>query len=1030
VFFDRFGTSCGPKGSQSQPADPSTEQDALRIRRRRIASLGLAVAMATPAALLQVSRLYADEAKPAPSDAKAGAGVETVDKPVAKTDAPADAPKTDAKPDAPAAAPAQAEAPLDGRGHYLRGRDEYRKGDWVAARKDFDAAVAAGYAQKPSAWEDAAGTYLARMNGKEGMGERPILAVADPAAAPETAKSEDPAAAAALSATARAEDLRRQQAAAQATQLVKEARGAENEGRLDEALNKYAQAVRLDPSNAQAQAGYDNVLTQQGKNPRGSRSMDLQEASTKARVQEITYRFDTSITEAVTAINNQQWDVAEAALQRAQLAAGADRNIFSADALRRFDQTIANTRLALDQARTRALEEAQRQREVAVVDRIQKEQKQAAKDRDRTLHDLRATARDLMAQARYREAIGVVDQILVIDPTDDYAVGMRPTLEDKYQFQVQKNQRELLRRTTASMLNSADERMIPYDDILRYPTDWPDISATRDQTVQQERGEGKEDRAVQAQLDRQLPELQFDGVGFADVIDFLRDVSGANVFVNWKSLEGAGIDRNAPVTAKLRNVKFSKALGVILDSVGGGATKLGYTIDDGVITISTSEDLSKNTITQVYDIRDLIINIPDFTDAPDFSLNSTSNNGQQNPQGGGGIGAGGGGGQQGQQTNQLFGNNTTTTKEDAGPTRQELVEQITKLITETVAPDSWRDAGGSVGAVRELQGQLIVTQTPENQRSLVNLLEKLRETRAIQVTVETRFLTVQRNFMEDVGVDLNFIFNTNGSLDKNFSTIPVQAASSAFTLGPTTSVPGSIGNKATALTTAVTYLDDFQVNLMLRATQASVNSTFCQAPRVTLFNGQRAYVLVATQQAYVSNLTANVGTGVATFSPTVSIIESGVILDVTATVSADRKYVTLTLRPQLSTLLDLASFTFQVGAGTAGGVNLPGVPTFGTATPTGTIQEPELQITEVKTTVSIPDGGTLLLGGQTIAGEITKEVGVPILSKIPFLKRLTTNQSMAKDEQILLILVKPTIIIEKEIEQKQFPLLTSKLGGG
>ncbi|MDB5290681.1 MAG: hypothetical protein JWL69_1922, partial [Phycisphaerales bacterium] len=35
-----------------------------------------------------------------------------------------------------------------------------------------------------------------------------------------------------------------------------------------------------------------------------------------------------------------------------------------------------------------------------------------------------------------------------------------------------------------------------------------------------------------------------------------------------------------------------------------------------------------------------------------------------------------------------------------------------------------------------------------------------------------------------------------------------------------------------------------------------------------------------------------------------------------------------------------------------------------------------------------------------------------------------------KDEQILLILVKPTIIIEKEIEQKQFPLLTSKLGGG
>ena len=36
---------------------------------------------------------------------------------------------------------------------------------------------------------------------------------------------------------------------------------------------------------------------------------------------------------------------------------------------------------------------------------------------------------------------------------------------------------------------------------------------------------------------------------------------------------------------------------------------------------------------------------------------------------------------------------------------------------------------------------------------------------------------------------------------------------------------------------------------------------------------------------------------------------------------------------------------------------------------------------------------------------------------------------MAKDEQILLILVKPTIIIQKEVEQKQFPLLNTKLSG-
>ena len=92
------------------------------------------------------------------------------------------------------------------------------------------------------------------------------------------------------------------------------------------------------------------------------------------------------------------------------------------------------------------------------------------------------------------------------------------------------------------------------------------------------------------------------------------------------------------------------------------------------------------------------------------------------------------------------------------------------------------------------------------------------------------------------------------------------------------------------------------------------------------------------------------------------------------------------------------------------------------------MQLPLIQITQINTTVSVPDGGTLLLGGQTQAAEISKELGVPVLSKIPFLKRLFTNTSQAKDEQILLILVKPTIILSQEAEAKRFPMLSSKVG--
>lgn len=59
------------------------------------------------------------------------------------------------------------------------------------------------------------------------------------------------------------------------------------------------------------------------------------------------------------------------------------------------------------------------------------------------------------------------------------------------------------------------------------------------------------------------------------------------------------------------------------------------------------------------------------------------------------------------------------------------------------------------------------------------------------------------------------------------------------------------------------------------------------------------------------------------FTPQIGVVSSGTVSDVQATVSADEKYVTLTMRPQLSTLLDLRSFTFQQGNTALGYVGMP-----------------------------------------------------------------------------------------------------------
>ena len=238
--------------------------------------------------------------------------------------------------------------------------------------------------------------------------------------------------------------------------------------------------------------------------------------------------------------------------------------------------------------------------------------------------------------------------------------------------------------------------------------------------------------------------MRLENSAFADVVDFLRDVSGANIFVNWRALEGVGIDRNAPVTARLRDVKFSKVLRTILDDVGGGTVRLGYTIDEGVITISTEEDLASNVVTRVYDIRDLIINVPDFDNAPDFSLQGAR------PAAVAAAAA------------SLFGGTVGQDEQEPATRPAPSSSRPSSSSSRTPSPPTrWKDNGGTIGSIRELSGQLIVTQTPENQRALVRLLEQLRETRAIQVTVEARFLVVQRNFLEDVGVDFDFTFNND-----------------------------------------------------------------------------------------------------------------------------------------------------------------------------------------------------------------------------------------------------------------------------
>jgi beta-lactamase regulating signal transducer with metallopeptidase domain len=119
-----------------------------------------------------------------------------------------------------------------------------------------------------------------------------------------------------------------------------------------------------------------------------------------------------------------------------------------------------------------------------------------------------------------------------------------------------------------------------------------------------------EDEATKAMMSRKLPEVKVDSVPLDDVIDFLRDTTGSNIFVNWRALEAAGVDKSSPVTLRVRDVAFRDVLSLILREQGNGVT---FTVQNGVIVIDAPAQQARRPklSTKTYDVRPLVGDLRD-----------------------------------------------------------------------------------------------------------------------------------------------------------------------------------------------------------------------------------------------------------------------------------------------------------------------------------------------------------------------------------------------------------------------------------
>ena len=224
----------------------------------------------------------------------------------------------------------------------------------------------------------------------------------------------------------------------------------------------------------------------------------------------------------------------------------------------------------------------------------------------------------------------------------------------------------------------------------------------------------------------------------------------------------------------------------------------------------------------------------------------------------------------------------------------------------------------------------------------------------------------------------------------------------------------TISSANPALGFGLQFLDDVQVDLMIEATQADQRNTVLTAPRLTMHNGQRAWISITRSLQYVSGLNLGSNSSAVGYTPDISNASSGIVFEVQGVISADRRYVTMEVDFQIQEEKVISNQTFEAataGGGTGGG---------GSATISSSISLTETLAHRVRTTVSVPDKGTALLGGQRTVKEYETEVGVPVLSKIPYINRFFTNRTTNREEKTLIILLRPEIIIQQENEEMLF----------
>ena len=762
------------------------------------------------------------------------------------------------------------------------------------------------------------------------------------------------------------------------------ARAAFQDGRFVEARELVDEAIRIFPSHAGAQQLREQVLavlTQ--RESRLQVATTLNQAQQNVRSQEIAVRLASLMESGDKKMAAGDYAGAELDYDRVEVGLRSFPYQFDWGTLP--TQVAAKKLESRNRAReTKIKKDAQQHEDAAERARQQADAQEAALKAK--VDELLARAEDSYSRKDYKRAEVDAWSAYELDRRREDArsllLASRRAGHNQFDDRYVPTRLETLSRVHEELHKS----LIPQNELLVYPEDWQ-IRALR---KPQEIGSAKAEPWV-AQLNERLNQkvtFNFEDASMEDVILFLRQTTGTTIILL------PDVTAAPPVKLKVDGMRFGDALKWILE---GASLKMA--LQNEAIIISSQPIVGAISL-RMYDVTDLMSPVEDFP-GKELAISAA----------GGGGGAGGG-------AFNLF--KMDAAKADpGGSTPDELI----KFIKDNVAKATWETPGMGI----DMRGgsTLFVSQTPETHALVEQLLASMRNTQSLQVNISVQILDVKKGFFEEIGVELtdktggdgatptishssgNYIDSVNGQgLTAADPDGYVRLNNTLAYNGSNTQYLPANGSTSTAQDSRqrglnadlayhpFSFLGKDQINALFSAFEQETDAQILEHPTLTCFNGQRANTSFIHQRAYIESYTiVN-----ASFDPKIGILNYGNILDVRPVVSSDRKYITMEIRPTSVLPVD-----FQVEI--INGFRTAGVPPIVIGLFFYPIELPNVEVRELRSTVMMPDKGTLMVGGFSKALRQQTHSGIPFLSHIPFLGRLfSKNGSYDENRRIFFLL--------------------------